>query len=255
MTRLTAFVVYFIVLMSGLVRAEETVDLELVLLADATGSIDNAEIRFQREGYAQAITSPEVLAAITGGLHGKIAVTYVEWGDFTSQQVVVPWTIISNADDANQVAKVLKDKPRLAFGSNAIGAALVKGMLLLETNKIRGLRRVIDLSADSANNWNGPPASDARDIIAAKGITINGLAILCRDVDCGGRPITYNLEEAFRRDIIGGPGAFVVTAGDRASFAAAVKRKLILEIAGTATKTFASEAGSGPKRAKNLKNP
>ena len=255
MTRLSALLVCITFLLTGLARAEETVDLELVLLADATGSIDNAEIRFQREGYAQAITSPEVLAAITGGLHGKIAVTYVEWGDFTSQQVVVPWTVISNAADAQKVAKVLKEKPRLAYGSNAIGAALVKGMLLLETNKIRGLRRVIDLSADSANNWNGPPASDVRDVVAAKGITINGLAILCRDIDCGGRPVTYNLEEAFRRDIIGGPGAFVVTAGDRASFAAAVKRKLILEIAGTATKTFASEDGSGAKPARNLKNP
>ncbi|MEM7427166.1 MAG: DUF1194 domain-containing protein [Pseudomonadota bacterium] len=221
---------------------EKTVDLELVLLADATGSIDDAEIRFQREGYAQAITSPEVLAAITGGLHGKIAVTYVEWGDFTSQQIVVPWTILQGADDAQRVAKVLTDTPRLAYGSNAIGAALVKGMQLLETNEIRGLRRVIDLSADSANNWNGPPIREVRDVVTSKGITINGLAILCRDIDCGGRPVTYNLEEAFRRDIIGGPGAFVVTAGDRNSFAKAVKRKLILEIAGTAQKSFARTA-------------
>ncbi len=242
MTWLAALAVGLVLAFTAPLSAEETVDLELVLLADATGSIDDAEIRFQREGYAQAITSPEVVAAITSGLHGKIALIYVEWGDFTSQQVVVPWTVVSSAGDAEKVAKVLKEKPRLAFGSNAIGAALVKGMLLLETNKIRGLRRVIDLSADSANNWNGPPAPDVRDVVTAKGITINGLAILCRDIDCGGRPVTYNLEEAFKRDIIGGPGAFVVTAGDRNSFAAAVKRKLILEIAGTAVKTFAAQA-------------
>ena len=47
--------------------AEEEVDLELVLLADASGSIDDAEIRFQRLGYAAAITHPRVLAAITHG--------------------------------------------------------------------------------------------------------------------------------------------------------------------------------------------
>ena len=247
MTRLACLILGVVLLWSLPLRAEETVDLELVLLADATGSIDNAEIRFQREGYAQAITSPEVLAAITGGLHGKIALTYVEWADASSQQVVVPWTIISGASDAEQVAQVLRDKPRLAFGSNAIGAALLKGMLLVETNDIRGLRRVIDLSADSANNWSGPPIVESRDLVTAKGITINGLAILCRDIDCGGRPITYNLEEAFRRDIIGGPGAFVVTAGDRDSFAAAVKRKLILEIAGTAAQTYANTGQNGPE--------
>ena len=91
---------------------------------------------------------------------------------------------------------------------------------------------MIDLSADSANNWSGPPIAEARAAVLSKGITINGLAILCRDADCGGRPVTYNLEEAFQREIVGGPGAFVVTAGNMPSFAAAVKRKLILEIAG-----------------------
>ena len=226
---------------SAQTTAEEVVDLELVLLADATGSIDTAEIKFQREGYASAITDPQVLNAITGGLHGKIAVTYVEWGDLNSQQVVVPWTVISDAGGAQKIAKVLRTMPRLAFGSNAIGAALIRGMQLLETNAYKGLRRVIDLSADSANNWNGPPIPEVRDVITAKGITINGLAILCRDLECGGRPVTYDLEEAFRRDIVGGPGAFVVTAGDMKSFAAAVKRKLILEIAGTAVQQFARD--------------
>ncbi len=239
---LAALAVGVVLAFSGSVAAEETVDLELVLLADATGSIDSAEIRFQREGYAEAITSPEVLSAITGGLHGKIAVTYVEWGDFLSQQVVVPWTILAGAADAERVAKVLRESPRLAYGSNAIGAALLKGMQLMETNEIRGLRRVIDLSADSANNWNGPPIYEVREVVTSKGITINGLAILCREIDCGGRPVTYNLEEAFRRDIIGGPGAFVLTAGDRKSFAAAVKRKLILEIAGIAAKSLVIKA-------------
>ena len=223
------------------VSAEEVVDLELVLLADATGSIDTAEIKFQREGYAAAITDPEVLGAITGGLHGKIALTYVEWGDASSQQVVVPWTVVSGSKDAAEIAQVLRTTPRLAFGSNAIGSALAKGMELLETNAYKGLRRVIDLSADSANNWNGPPISTVREVVTAKGITINGLAILCRDLDCGGRPVTYNLEEAFQREIVGGPGAFVVTAGDMKSFAAAVKRKLILEIAGVAVQQFAKD--------------
>lgn len=231
-------------------QAEETVDLELVLLADATGSIDTAEICFQREGYASAITDPEVLAAITGGLHGKIALTYVEWGDMNSQQVVVPWTVIDGEAPAAKIASVLRAMPRLAFGSNAIGAALVRGMQLLETNEFRGLRRVIDLSADSANNWNGPPISEVRDVVTSKGITINGLAILCRDLECGGRPVAYDLEEAFRREIIGGPGAFVVTAGDMKSFAAAVKRKLILEIAGIAVHKY-GQSRTQPAKSRN----
>src|SRR5918994_1166250 len=74
--------------------AAERVDLELVLLADASGSIDDAEIHFQRQGYAAAITHPKVLAAIAQGFEQRIAVNYVEWGDASSQEVVVPWTVV-----------------------------------------------------------------------------------------------------------------------------------------------------------------
>lgn len=213
-------------------EAQETVDLELVLLADASGSIDDGEIRFQRQGYAAAITHPDVLSAITGNLHQRIAVTYVEWGDANSQAVVVPWTIIAGAEDAEAFAQKLLGVPRLAFGRNAIGSALAAAEALIETNAVAGLRRVIDFSGDSANNWNGPPIEPVRRRIVAKGITINGLAILCRDVDCGGRSAGYDLEQAFAARIVGGPGSFVVTADSRPSFAAAVRRKLILEIAG-----------------------
>ena len=213
-------------------RAETVeVDLELVLLADSSGSIDDAEIRFQRQGYAQAIQHPQVLAAIGSGLLGRIAVTYVEWGDETSQDVVVPWTVIDGAAAARGFADRLMTAPRRAFGFNAIGTALAVGQALIEDNDIHGLRRVIDFSADSANSWGGVPIDMARESAIAARITINGLAILCRDVDCGGRPVDYDLERAFAETIIGGPRAFVVTADGPTSFAEAVRRKLILEIA------------------------
>lgn len=207
----------------------EELDLELVLLADATGSIDEAEIRFQRAGYAAAITDPSVLNAIAGNAYGKIVVTYVEWADMFSQDVVVDWTVIDGKASANDFAARLMEAPRQAYGRNAIGAALLKGKELIDTNDYTGLRRVIDLSADSANNWNGPPIREARDIVVGSGIVINGLAVLCRH--CSGRPVSYDLEQRFYDEIIGGPAAFVVTADSAATFADAVRKKLILEIA------------------------
>ncbi len=216
-------------------HAQMEVDLELVLLADATGSIDDAEIRFQREGYATAIVHEEVLAAISNGLTQRIALTYVEWGDDTSQETVVPWTIIDGPKSAQLFAAMLLKKPRLAYGFNAIGSALSKAHTLIRSNDISGLRRVIDFSADSANNWSGIPIETARAAALADGIIINGLAILCRDEDCGGRPVAYDLETAFAKTIIGGPGAFVVTVDGRNSFAEAVRRKLVLEIADNTT--------------------
>lgn len=209
---------------------ETPVSLELVLMADATGSIDNDEIRFQRMGYATAITHPSVVDAIIHSGYENIALTYVEWGDYTSQDIVVPWTVIDGAESARAFADALLGPPRRAYGRNAIGVALLTGKRLIETNRYQGLRSVIDLSADTANNWNGPSIPDARAEVLAAGITINGLAVLCRS--CSGQPISYDLEAAFRDLIIGGPGAFVVTAENAETFAEAVRRKLILEIAG-----------------------
>jgi hypothetical protein len=212
-------------------RAQESVDLELVLLADASGSIDDVEIALQRQGYADAMADPQVLSAISnGGAESRIAVTYVEWASAASQDVVVDWMVIEDAASATEFGRRLMAPPRRTFGSNAIGSALLKGLEMIEGNAFEGLRKVIDLSADSSWNPQGPPISAAREAVVAAGVTINGLAVLCRGA-CSGRPRGGDLEAEFEQQMIGGPGAFVVTAEDGPSFMRAVRRKLILEIA------------------------
>lgn len=216
----------------------QEVDLELVLLADASGSIDQAEIDFQRQGYAQAITHPHVLYAIASTLTGSIAVTYVEWA--ANQAVVADWTIISSPEEAEVFAATLLAPPRLAAGRNAIGAALLEGKRLIEENDITGLRRVIDFSGDSANNWSGPSIEEARDAVVAAGITINGLPILRPGSSTGGGG--SDIVALYEERIIGGPGAFLVAADSDARFTEAVRRKLILEIAGSQATTLPTAA-------------
>lgn len=218
------WIVLCLSMIAGTVAAQDT-DLELVLLADASGSIDAREIAFQRQGYAQAITDPEVLAAISNTAYGTIAVTYVEWA--ANQVVVADWQLIDGRAAAEAFAAELLSKPRQAYGRNAIGAALLEGLRLMDTNAHDGWRRVIDFSGDSANNWSGPSIAEARETVLAAGVTINALPIL-RPNDPG--RAQGGLEALYEERIIGGPGAFVVTAEDRDSFAEAVKRKLILEI-------------------------
>jgi hypothetical protein len=228
--RITA-IMALLALLAGEATAQ-SVDLELVLLADASRSIDDGEIRLQRQGYAAAIKHPDVLRAIAQGFDQRIAVTYVEWAGASSQDVVVPWTVIDGPDSAAAFAETLLAQPRNAYGPNAIGSALTVAQALIETNQYNGYRRVIDLSADSANSWDGISLAEARQTALQADIVINGLAVLCRS--CSGRPNSYDLEAAFASTIIGGPASFVVTADGDDRFAEAVRRKLLLEIAGTA---------------------
>jgi hypothetical protein len=233
----------------GASASAQQVDVELVFLADSSGSIDAGESAFQRKGHAEALAHPDVLSAIRKGIVGRIAVTYVEWGNAANQDVVVPWTIIDGAASAKAFGDALMVAPRRAYGYNAIGSALEKGRQLIASNSIEGARKVMDLSGDSANSWDGIAIETARQAAVAEGIVINGLPILCHEANCGGRPVGYDLEKAFEDKIIGGPGAFVVTAETREAFEMAVRRKLILEISGLtpgkaapAAKRFAERA-------------
>ena len=208
--------------------AAQDVELELVLLADASGSISEAEIQFQRQGYAEALTDPRVLSAIQNSAYGAIAVTYVEWAANTA--VVVDWTKIDGLESAKTFADALITPERQAYGRNAIGAALLDGKRLIESNGFEGWRKVIDFSGDSPNSYSGPSIASARAEVISAGITINGLPILCRFCDTPAR--FPNLADIYEEQIIGGIGAFVVTAMNEDDLARAIRRKLILEISG-----------------------
>jgi len=209
----------------------QDIELELVLLADTSGSIDRHEVEYQRAGYAEAISDPRVVAVIQNSAYGAIAVTYVEWGD--AQKVIAPWTRIASQADADHFAETLIGPPRAVGGKNAIGAALLLGKWLIEQNDFDGLRKVIDISSDDATSHGLPGIEEARDKVVASGIIINGLPvpILCKY--CLGRASgREEMLEEYKNLIIGGPGAFVMMVEERAEFVPALRRKLILEISG-----------------------
>src|SRR5262245_299894 len=76
------------------------VDVELVLAVDISYSMDPDELALQREGYVEALTSPEFLNALKNGMHGRVAVTYVEWAGVIDQKVVMPWRLIDGQTSA-----------------------------------------------------------------------------------------------------------------------------------------------------------
>ena len=209
--------------------AGEAVDLELVLAADGSGSIDDNELAFQRRGYAQAITHPRVLNAIRGGYRQAIAVTFVEWGGPDSQHIIVGWTKISDEASARAFAERLIAEPRQAYSYNSISEAIAYSAGLIHANDFSGSRKIIDVSGDGPH-IGGRPLSLIRAETVLSGITINGLVIEAPGGDFPGWDAP-SLARHYENDVIGGKGAFVVVARGREKFAKTILKKLILEIA------------------------
>lgn len=219
---------------------KETVDLALVLAVDASGSVNQYRFDLQRDGYVAAFRHPQVIAAITSGPHGAIAVTVMQWTGPAQQVQVVPWTRLGGATAADAFAAAIAEAPRRLFGGGtSLSGAIDTGVALIAQSPFTGLRSVIDVSGDGANN-RGRPVAEARDDAVAAGIVVNGLPIVA---------IEPYLDRYYEANVIGGPGSFMIAAASYEHFADAVRRKLILEIAGKdAARILARAAPHQPLR-------
>jgi hypothetical protein len=197
------------------------VDLNLVLAVDASGSVDDDRFELQKQGYVKAFFDQKVLNAIKAGNEQQIAVTMVQWTGPTLHVVMVPWMIIRDERSARQFGAAVAASTRQIFGGGtSISGVIDYSVQLLAASPFRSNRKVIDVSGDGSNNL-GRPVEQARDEAVKMGIRINGLPILSLEPD---------LDVYFRQNVIGGPGAFVVTAKSYEVFADAILRKLVAEI-------------------------
>jgi hypothetical protein len=226
MRRILALMVF---LFAASPAAALPVDLELVLAVDVSRSIDPDEARLQREGYVRALTDERVIQAIRSGLHGRIAICYVEWAAAHLQFTTIGWTLIKDTASADAFAGRLAEMPIQSHSRTSVSGAIDYSAKLFANNGYEGERLVIDVSGDGRNN-DGRPAHLARNEAVAKGITINGLPII-NDRPTFGFPPDANLDVYYETEVIGGPGAFVVVARSFEQFGEAILSKLIREIA------------------------
>ena len=213
------------------VATNRPVDLELIISVDVSWSVDSEEAKLQRSGYVAAFSDPKVVEAITSGFMGRIAVLYHEWAGMGYNRVVLDWTLIEDMATAKAFVARLSRQPFDSAYRTSISDAIDYVVPLFEENGFAGRRRVIDVSGDGANN-SGRLVNVARDDAVAQGITINGLPILDQGVGRGSRMWVRDLDLYFQKCVIGGRGAFMVVANGFDDFANAVRRKLVLEIAG-----------------------
>jgi hypothetical protein len=218
------------------------VDLELVMAVDASHSMSFSGRRFEREGYAQAFRSPDVIAAILSGPRHLVAVTLVEWSGQADQTIVVPWTIIGDRADAEAFAGAIEEAPLVQrrHGLTAVGDALLFSARQILLNDIAGARRVIDISGNGAEN-EGLPAELARVAVLHEGITINGLPVTFQRTELGLASSTDrhepSVEDFYRKHVIGGLGSFMIGVSEEGDFVEAIRRKLVQEIANAGSVT------------------
>jgi hypothetical protein len=231
--------------MAPAANATLPVDLELVLAVDVSRGINPDEARRQREGYAKAFTNPKVIEAITSGLLRRIAVVYVEWANPDLRTVVIDWTLIRDKASAHAFARQIADAPPTKGNSTSISALIRFSIPMFEANNYIGTRRVIDISGDGVNNIGGL-ITVARAAALARRITINGLPITDNWPNPSDPFAVPDLGPYYRHCVIGGPGAFTVEALSFKDFATAVRRKLILEVAGLVPSGGGDRAGTTP---------
>jgi hypothetical protein len=206
---------------AGAPKDPSAVDVALVLAIDASGSVEDDRFELQKQGFGRAFRNPKVLQAIRAGDHQSIAVMMIQWTGPPLQEVMLPWTVISDERSADRVATIIEATPRrLMGGGTSISGAIDYSVRMLDTSPFKANKRVIDISGDGSNNL-GRPAEQARDDAVRQGIRINGLPILAVEPD---------LEQYFRQNVIGGPAAFVIPAKNYDQFADAILRKLVTEI-------------------------
>lgn len=199
----------------------EPLDLLLVLAIDASGSIDPDEFRLQRMGCAEAVSHPAVVQAVMAGKRRAIGAAVVDWGSPGGAATVVDWHRVTDAASAAVLADSIRAAPRSPQSWNAIGDAIDHAAALIAAAPWAADERVIDISGDGPDLRGNRSSLVAREDAAARGITVNALAIEERP----------GLAATYEATVIAGPGAFVMRAESRQDFARALRAKLVREIA------------------------
>jgi hypothetical protein len=222
--RAFAFILIVTALWSTSAIAEDGVDLELALAVDASGSVDDREFALQLKGITTAFRDAEVKKAIRSGPLGRIAVNLVIWAEPQVPKDMSGWRVLAGDEDAEHFAALVQRFPRRVTGATGIGEGIASALRSMDANGITAAREAVDVSGDGRETAPREPTvliGQARTMAAARGVIVNGLAILNEEPD---------LAEWYARYVQTGPGSFVMAVSTYEDFAEAMRRKLLREI-------------------------
>jgi hypothetical protein len=186
----------------------------LVLLVDASGSIDAREYDLQHEAYVAVLRDPGIVALLQGA-----QVMIVEFAE--TPQVIVDWTADPPAAaDAYALHRRRNDWPG---PTSTTGIARALALALDRLEAMPG-RKVIDISGDGPDNVDWVAAVwSQRDRAREMRIEINGLAIPTAEEP--------EIDRYYAENVVNG---FLEVSREHADFERSLRLKMSLEIAGHA---------------------
>ncbi len=194
--------------------------LALALALDVSSSVDAQEYALQSQGLADALQDPEVKEAILAP-GGAIHVAVYEWSGRWRHAMIAGWSLLDGPARIDALADRIRGASRShADYPTALGHAIGFAASLLRDGPDCE-RKVVDVSADGANNDGFEPAHAYR-AYDFRGMTVNALVV--------GGSARPELVRYFDFMVVHGPDAFTEVAEDYRDYARAMKRKLLREI-------------------------
>jgi hypothetical protein len=206
-------------------------DANLITGLDISDSISSEERLLQLKGMAEAIRAPAVLEAIQRGRHGCVGFAMFDWYHSTFP-VVVPWTAVCTARDAAGVSDRISARLSVNIELEArqawtfypgrptdLSEALEHAAQELHAAPFATTRTIINIIGNGADNVGEGPVS-VRDQIVGQGGIINGIVI-------GADKETVDY---YRREVIGGANAFVLSIEQPGDAVDILVRKLLGDI-------------------------
>lgn len=191
-------------------------DTALILTIDVSNSVDPGEWRLQRDGLANVLRDPEIVATM---VESQAAMMMIQWSDEDKQEVSIPWTHVNTELDAVLFAQRALGLERAFVLSDTAPAEAIYFSLEQFADVPDCLRKVIDISGDGTPNA-GADTAAARNTAERQGVTINGIAI-----ESMGIAIT----NFYQRTVITRDG-FVLTARRHIDYPRAIRQKILREL-------------------------
>lgn len=225
MRKTLLYVTSVLMLIAAAAQSSACVDVAIVFAVDGSDSITDEEYGFQRRAIASALRDKAVLSVLRDA--GVVAVSAVFWGDSAYPAQKTGWFFIDDGMGAEPFARQIESNGRAVGGNTDIGNGIWRALDLLADPGVCPLKSIIDISGDGRETL-GPMRPNLISLYQARHraekmhVTINALAMSDGEDDLAGY---------YAKKVISGDDAFVVDIRNLTDFSAAIRKKLMREVA------------------------